>query len=143
MATDVRATAAEIEQLASLLLGTQSRFRRHFEDSCAQLDLPASQASLLRLLDRPRRMRELAETMHCDAGNVTGLVDRLEERGLVTRREDMADRRRKVVTLTDRGRATRDRLIELLYAEPPGVHGLSADERRQLVALLTRLLGSA
>jgi len=36
-------------------------------------------------------MGQLAETLACDASNVTGLVDRLESRGLVRRRPSVAD----------------------------------------------------
>lgn len=40
---------------------------------------------MLSLLGRPLPMRALAELLGCDASNVTGIVDRLEARGLVRR----------------------------------------------------------
>jgi len=49
---------------------------------------------------------ELAESLHCDKTNVTGLVDRVEKLGLVSRVPDSQDRRVTRVTLTDAGRAT-------------------------------------
>lgn len=48
---------------------------------------------------------ELAETLHCDKTNVTGLVDRVEKLGLVSRVPDTQDRRVTRVTLTEDGRA--------------------------------------
>ena len=50
-----------------------------------ELELTFMQAHVLRLLDpeKPRPMGELADTLKCDASNITGIVDRLEARGLV------------------------------------------------------------
>ena len=56
---------------------------------------------VLALLDEPRPMGELAQHMHCDNSNMTGIVDRLAERGLVERRPAEGDRRVKLVALTD------------------------------------------
>src|SRR3954469_832510 len=49
--------------------------------------LPPRQAHVLRLLepDQPLPMRTLARKLCCDASNVTGIVDRLQERGLAPR----------------------------------------------------------
>ena len=48
-------------------------------------------------------MSRLADTLSCDASNVTGLVDRLESRGLVRRQPSAEDRRVKVLQLTPAG----------------------------------------
>ena len=50
-----------------------------------EFDLMPPQQIVLGLLDEPRPMGELAPQMHCDSSNMTGIVDRLEERGLVER----------------------------------------------------------
>jgi DNA-binding MarR family transcriptional regulator len=68
--------------------------------------------------DEPRPMRALADALSCDASQVTWLVDRLEERGLVERRARSSDRRVKTVALTPTGVETRSRLQEMYY-EPP------------------------
>jgi len=54
----------------------------------AELQLSPAQCHVLNLIEpgRPMPMGRLAETLACDASNVTGLVDRLESRGLVRRR---------------------------------------------------------
>src|SRR5919199_4291024 len=69
--------------------------RRRFLTSVAELDLTPPQAFALRHMDpdRPVTMSELAEILFCDASNVTGLVDRLETRGVVERRPAPNDRR--------------------------------------------------
>ena len=60
----------------------------------------------VRCFSWPRRlpMNELAALLACDNSNVTGLVDRLEARGLVTRQPSPEDRRVKHIVLTDAGR---------------------------------------
>ena len=71
----------------------------------AELQLSPAQCHVLHLIEpeRPIPMGQLAETLACDASNVTGLVDRLESRGLVRRRPSAADRRVKVLFLTPTG----------------------------------------
>ena len=72
-----------------------------------EFDLMPPQQMMLGLLDEPRPMGELAQQMHCDNSNITGIVDRLSERGLVERRAAEGDRRVKLIALTDEGRELR------------------------------------
>ena len=67
----------------------------------AEFDLSPMQAHVLRLLepDQPLPMRTLARKLCCDASNVTGIVDRLEERGLVRRDAAPGDRRVKMLVV--------------------------------------------
>ncbi|HMC42455.1 MAG TPA: MarR family transcriptional regulator [Acidimicrobiales bacterium] len=82
--------------------------------------------------DDPRPMRALAEAFQCDASNITWLVDRLEERGLVERRTLPTDRRVKTVALTPVGEKTKAAMLERLYQPPEDLLALTRD---QLVAL--------
>jgi len=50
-------------------------------------------------------MGQVAQVMHCDASNVTGIVDRLVLLKLVTRQESVRDRRTKTLRLTEAGSA--------------------------------------
>ena len=54
-------------------------------------------------------MGELANAMHCDNSNITGIVDRLEEKGLVERRPADHDRRVKLIAPTPEGASLRER----------------------------------
>jgi MarR family transcriptional regulator, organic hydroperoxide resistance regulator len=83
-----------------------------------EFDLAPQQAMALRALHEPRPMGELAKFLFCDNSNVTGIVDRLEERGLVERRPAEHDRRVKLIELTDEGQRVR-REMELRISEPP------------------------
>src|SRR6266705_4835986 len=99
----------------------------HFAAAVAELELAPSQARALHELDleRPISMRELAERLKSDPSNVTGLIDRLETRGLVQRRPDPTDRRIKGLALTSAGAMLRERLFARLYAAPRWVAVLS------------------
>ena len=55
-------------------------------------------------------MHEIASRLACDSSNVTGIVDRLEARGLVTRRPCERDRRVKQIVPTALGLEVRDAL---------------------------------
>ncbi len=82
----------------------------------------------LTILDpkQPRPMGVLADMMNCDASQVTWLVDRLEERGMVERRALPTDRRVKTIALTAKGQAFRDRLMEHMFEPPPELMQLDA-----------------
>lgn len=117
--------------------------RAHIPTLAADLELSPAQCHVLHLVEPGRAvaMGYLAERLACDASNVTGLVDRLESRGLVRRRPAEGDRRIKVLQLTPAGLRARDALVERMSAAPPILDRLSPRERRVLVRLLARLLG--
>src|SRR5918911_2116221 len=98
MTTEVRADpAAEAWEAILDLTMAAPRFPR----VAHQLGLSPPQLKVLHTLapgvELP--MGALAESMFCDASNLTGLVDRLEERGLIERRPDPDDRRVKRLTV--------------------------------------------
>ena len=117
----------------------------HFASAVAELDLAPSQARALHELDleRPISMRELAQRLKSDPSNVTGLIDRLEARGLVERRPDPTDRRIKGLALTPGGAKLRERLFARLYSAPPSVATLSERDQRVLRDVLQRVVSAA
>jgi DNA-binding MarR family transcriptional regulator len=108
----------------------------------AELELSPAQCHVLHLIEpeRPIPMGQLAETLACDASNVTGLVDRLESRGLVRRRASETDRRVKVLHLTPTGSKLRALLQDRMTAPPATLERLSPREQAELVRILSRLL---
>jgi DNA-binding MarR family transcriptional regulator len=75
------------------------------------------------------------------SGAITNRIDRLEERGLVRRTPDPADRRGVLVELTPAGRGAVDQAVERHLAnEHRLLAGLTPAERDELAALLRRLL---
>lgn len=112
-----------------------------YQRECGDCCLTVAQATLLRTMDpeAPVPMSGLATALACHASNVTGLVDRLEEQGLVTRQPSESDRRVKNIVLTPKGIEARDMLFSEIFAPPPELARLSEAELVQLEALLRRI----
>lgn len=104
-----------------------------------KLGLTVPQAVLLRELARPMAMKEVAGRMHCDASNLTGIVDRLESRGYVKRQTRTGDRRVKELVLTEKGRHVRAKVVQIID-RTPGISDLSSAEQATLHRLLARAL---
>jgi DNA-binding MarR family transcriptional regulator len=109
-----------------------------FPTIAAELDLHPSQAIVLRLLSEPRSMGELAQAMHCDNSNITGIVDRLEERGLVRREAAEGDRRVKLLVLTEDGERVRVEITKRMAEPPPPIASLSEADQQALRDILKR-----
>lgn len=127
------------QELVGLFFGVMSRMKQHFAERSAEFDLSFAQAMAVRELAEPLSMRDLAERLGCDASNVTGIVDRLEERNLVERQVVAGDRRVKRLVLTKDGQALRRAHEDRLAEDVPLVASLSADDRRVLADLFRRL----
>ena len=83
----------------------------------------------------------LMRTALVTSGAITQRLDRLEEKGLITRERSEADGRAVVVTLTEAGRTALDAALpDHLETERQLIDGLSAAEQDQLADLLRRLL---
>jgi DNA-binding MarR family transcriptional regulator len=116
--------------------------RANLPTLAAELQLSPAQCHLLRAIEpgQPIPMRHAADTLACDASNVTGLVDRLESRGLIRRRPSDADRRVTMLDLTPTGSRLRALLLDRMSAPPAALGRLSVQDQRALVRILTRLL---
>ncbi|MDX2523965.1 MarR family winged helix-turn-helix transcriptional regulator [Streptomyces europaeiscabiei] len=126
------------------LIGTVvARYHEEYEDAAAEHTLTGAQARLLGLLSlEPLPMRRLAQKLRCEPSNVTGIVDRLEARGLVERRPDPSDRRVKLAAATAEGRRVAGSLRNSLdFAREP-LAGLSTAEREALRDLLRRMVAA-
>jgi DNA-binding MarR family transcriptional regulator len=119
--------------------------RRRFLAIAAELELHPAQAGALAQMtpDTPMPMNELASMLHCDNSNVTGIVDRLEARGLVARRPHEHDRRVKQVVLTALGAQANEQIRATMSSAPEAFRKLPAADQRALRDILRRALGSA
>jgi DNA-binding MarR family transcriptional regulator len=92
---------------------------------CREFELFPPQLMVLRALDEPRPMREVAAHLACDSSNLTGITDRLEERGLVRRTADPKDRRVKLLVLTADGQRMRKQIVARMGTPPDSIGALS------------------
>jgi DNA-binding MarR family transcriptional regulator len=116
--------------------------RGHLPAPGTEFNLSPVQCHVLHLIEpgRPLPMSRLADTLSCDASNVTGLVDRLESRGLVQRRPSADDRRVKVLQLTPTGSRLRAQLLRRMTGRSLPLSRLSPEQHRALVKILEALV---
>ena len=106
----------------------------------AALDLgPARVEVLIKLVDGPMTLREIARAAEIDPPAATVGVDQLEARGLVHRTPHPDDNRRKFVHLTDAGRDAAQRGQAILNEPPLALTNLDPDDLARLDEILTRL----
>jgi DNA-binding MarR family transcriptional regulator len=92
-----------------------------------------------------RPLKDLADEAHCARATITGIVDVLERKDLVTRRPNPDDRRSLLVTLTSRGKALQHStptLDEMLHGCCTGLHPDETTRLTQLLRDLDRSLAS-
>jgi DNA-binding MarR family transcriptional regulator len=107
-----------------------------------EIDVTMPQAKLLYLLGAAGElhMSDLVQRLGVSLSTISGLVDRVVDHGLATRREDPADRRQVVVALTPAGSAFIDRFRELNARQMRDLlNALDDDELGQLRAALAAL----
>ena len=112
--------------------------RPAFVAAAREFDLLPPHVIALRSLERPIPMGELARMLACDNSNVTGIIDRLEERGLVERRAAKRDRRVKLVALTPEGERLKESVEDRMAVPPPPIEALSVEDQRVLRDVLRR-----
>ena len=105
-------------------------------------DLTSIQTTTLLLIDEnaPRPMKNICQLFHCDASNITGIIDGLESKGLVSRQNDISDRRIKVLRLELAGQKLQSTIIERLTSMDDTLFAsLEQAERRELTRLISKL----
>jgi DNA-binding MarR family transcriptional regulator len=117
---------------------------RDFYRAVGELELSISQIRILHLLTGPLEtasLKTIADEVGLSMPAVSRSVDGLVQRGLVTRTEDVKDRRHKAVRATDEAREEAGRLIELRIAGITDfVSTLTAEERRDLSEALAPIV---
>ena len=127
--------------LAALAVGLMDRTKQHVREVADEEGLSIAQLDVLRRLRHygATPMRRLAEQMNCEASNLTGLVDRLELRGLVERQPDPSDRRVRLLALTGDGKRVSQEAWEAVARRCP-LTTLEPERRLQLAQLLREAL---
>ena len=130
--------------LGYLLKHVQLRFFELGAAALQPLGISGREAAVLRAIaDRyPVSQGEIARAMNVDRTTMVALIDDLQGKGLVRRRQDPEDRRKNAVELTDAGRDTARRAADVVeQTERDFLGPLSAAEAAQFKKLLRALLG--
>lgn len=127
-------------EVMDLIADMSTRFYDEYDAAAEAHDLTGVQAKLLNVVaDHPEPMNRIAAVLRCEPSNITGLVDRLAARGLVTRQPSPTDRRVKLVAATAAGaRLCGEVWDDLDFADEP-LAALTDEERLTLRDLLRRI----
>ncbi|HSX30364.1 MAG TPA: MarR family transcriptional regulator [Candidatus Saccharimonadales bacterium] len=116
--------------------------KQHLVAIGAESGLSSIQAVTLLLLDEhtPRPMKNLGQLFHCDASNITGIIDGLEQKGLVARQNDPSDRRIKTICICPAGKKLQQHILNQL-AQGSGFlfDPLTPTEAEQFVRIVEKL----
>jgi DNA-binding MarR family transcriptional regulator len=138
-----RATVAP-DPLVDALVQTSFATMAVLTKAAADLDLSLTQLRVLAILrDRRLRMTALADHLGLEKSTMSGLVDRAQKRGLLTRAPNAADGRVVDVLITDAGARLAERVAgEVAQALTPLTDALAPADQRRLTTLLVRMLGT-
>lgn len=91
------------------------KIHRYYESKLASFNLTPSQFYVLSALwdEEEVRFKDLAHTLDMDGATLTGILDRMEKRGFVERKEDPIDRRSVFIFLTDKSRKIKPQMIDI------------------------------
>ncbi|MBS4102239.1 MarR family winged helix-turn-helix transcriptional regulator [Tsukamurella paurometabola] len=126
--------------LVHAVIDSRSDWRRAVAE---RTGLPFSRLRVLKRLHRygPLTLKEVAALADMDAPAATVAVNDLQARGHVERSVSPADRRVKVVTITDAGRAVVDAMASVEDPAPPAIRSLAPAELARLAELARSLAG--
>ncbi len=137
----------EIEKsLGFLLAKTHQYFSSFFKEKLNKYNLTSQQFGMLAFLWKKDGFSQikLGNCMNKDRTTISGIVDRLEKEGLVTRCRDPEDRRTYLIYLTPRAFALKDELEGLATQANSEVTAmLSEGEKEQLETILRKILDAA
>jgi DNA-binding MarR family transcriptional regulator len=134
--------AAPFRSVGFTLSTTGYAVARGFRQILAPLALDPREFALLRAVGAHEgsSQQALGERLQIPASRMVGLIDALEARRLLERRQNPADRRARALHLTEEGRGVLARALALaVQHERDLCAGLSVEEREQLLDLLQRV----
>lgn len=139
--TEKISISAPVTDVFTLLDQVARKLREIQRLTVSEVNLTPPQFHTLRLLweQNGQPFKDLAVSNGCTRPTMTGIVDTLERKGLVTRQPNPDDRRSLLVTLTEKGKSLEDSTPDLDRIYAKCCVGLSVEEFRQLDSLLEKL----
>lgn len=131
------------ESLGYVVHFVAKAFSRALADAMAPHGITPAQWAVLVFLwsEEGGSQKDLSRRVAIEEATMVRTLDRMVRDGLVRRERDNQDRRRSRIFLTERGRSLRDTLVPCAVAvNTTATRSFSAAERRQLLALLRRLI---
>jgi DNA-binding MarR family transcriptional regulator len=135
-----RDASLRVPGAAYLLSQVGAHSSRRWHERLAQIGLDPRSVLVLRHVgaEEGRTQASLSASLAVPASRIVGIVDELEQHGLVERRANPSDRRAHALWLTSRGRKVLDNVMAVSRAHELDIcAGLSEADRRQLIELLS------
>lgn len=132
------------EQLIEHIKRVQSHLRSGQPSAWSGLNVTMPQAKTLFLLaDGPRRMTGIAKRLNVEMPSATTMIDRLVAKGLVERRQDPADRRAVVCSITQAGMDAVERFWSIRAARMESFVATLSDDELETVVPALKILSDA
>lgn len=125
-----------------LLTRTQQVVFQKFKASLAEYDVTPVQYGVLKCLwsKDGQNPSQIAASLYLDSSTITGILDRMENKGLIKRLADPSDRRSLKVILTEQGSRLKEPIIKIIDEENRKVLSiLEEEERIKLIEYLNRI----
>ncbi|HBK52945.1 MAG TPA: MarR family transcriptional regulator [Syntrophomonas wolfei] len=133
----------ELDQCLNFVLTkAQQSVHQLFKAELIPHGVTPGQYSVLKCLwkDNGQTVKQLAEHLYLDSSTVTGILDRMEQKGLIKKKADPKDRRALQVLLTEKGQALEEPLSQaILNANKKAVQQMNDKEYESLKELLHKL----
>ena len=132
-----------VQDLGRLVSYLRSNLVTHLDDALEDKELTSAQYIVVVLLARGKvnTLAELCEHMVYDRGAMSRLLSRLEDNGLVAKKQSVEDRRSTLLCLTEKGQQLYPEILPTvndIYRK--ALTGFSDDEQEQLASLLFRAI---
>jgi MarR family transcriptional regulator for hemolysin len=128
-----------------VLFETSRLMTRRFEQQARRLSLTRAQCHVLVLLARHEGVNQarLAELLDLEPISLARLLDRMEQAGWVERRADPADRRARLLYMTEKAKPVFDSILEVAAeVRAEALDGLTQPDRDRLLSLLQQVRGN-
>jgi len=128
-----------------VLLETARLMSKRFDQRARTMGLTRAQCQLLARLAQHEGINQagLADLLELEPISLARLIDRMEQSGWIERRADPADRRARLLYMTDKARPLFDQVMDVAYAvRAEALEGLESSDRDQLVDLLLHVRGN-
>jgi MarR family 2-MHQ and catechol resistance regulon transcriptional repressor len=126
----------------SAVIAAFKAIQRSITDLLSREGLTQPQFYALRVIARngSMPMRGISDNLHVTPADVTGIIDRLEHKGLIKRTVRPKDRRATIIELTPEGKAVQER-VATKYGEfmKKALQAFTTDEQEALRYLLEKL----
>lgn len=131
-----------VDEIVETIIYLYTESRRLTKGMAREVGLTGPQLTVLKLLETfpDLSLSSLSERIRAQNSTVTGIIDRMEREGLVTRERSKTDRRVVFIRLTDKGKHLAKHIqVEPLEIFRSALESLSATDQRDLLRILTKL----